>query len=95
MEKSMKVVEIREIEVSPDGVVNEILFDKAVKKNFIKYLAKKGKILYHHPPFFNVDFHGAYKIKGVEGERATKVIFKNNTKEAIDDFMQLIDLYKN
>ena len=95
MDKSMKVVEMRQVENSQEGFVNEILFDKAVKKSFIKYLGKKGRILYHHPPFFNVDFHGAYKIKGVEGEKSTKVIFSNNTKEALEDFMQLVDLYKN
>lgn len=95
MDKSMKVVEMRPVENSQEGFVREILFDKAVKKSFIKYLGKKGKMLYHHPPFFNIDFHGAYKIKGVEGEKCTKVIFRTNTQEAIDEFIELVDLYKN
>ena len=93
----MKIIAMRHLEDCFDGsFIKEIVFDEPISKDFVFYLGKVGKFQYFDTfarPFFKVIHQGHYEFKGVEGNRAIRMILKNNPEETLTAFRTLVSNY--
>jgi len=90
----MEILKIKFIEDCFDGSYKrEFLLDTNITSSFIQKLDKYGKLQYYPKfarPFFKLDVGGKYSLKGVEGNRTTRITIYISLEEAIGHFKQLL-----
>jgi hypothetical protein len=95
----MNIINIKEIEDCFDGsFIKEILFDREVTEEFIKYLGKAGELDYFPSfakPFYKVQLPGKYIVKGVQGNKTARIIlYRDNIEESQEYFRKYVSYFK-
>jgi len=87
----LTVLENRHIEDCFDGsIIKEFLLDKPMTEPFIRHLGTLGVFQYFPSfarPFFTVISENQFKIKGVEGNDNLRIIFYENNRDTLNEFV--------
>ncbi|MCX7880464.1 MAG: hypothetical protein N2517_07360 [Ignavibacteria bacterium] len=93
----MKVIQIIDIEDCLSNVKSfDLLLSDEITKNFILNLGKKGYLQYYSDfpkPFFKIRLEGICDIKGVEGSKKLRVIFRNHSYIPLNFVIELINIF--
>lgn len=95
----MKILVIKDIENCFDGTfIKEIYFTSEMDKHFIEFLCMMADSKQYFGdfgrPFFKAEYDNRFSLKGVEGEKSLRAIFKNDIEKSVQSFRDLITVYK-
>lgn len=92
----MRIIDIKHINIGDNGVViNEILFNEVIKKNFIDYLSENGHLQYHNPPVYKIKFNEHFILRGIEGTNTARIYFSGNISDNLMKIKNIIHNYQD
>lgn len=95
----MTVTKTKKLEGCIEGSnVYDLLLSETISKQFIDYIGKLGKLVYHESmekPLFVVIVRGEMTIKGVEGNKTIRVLLPDKAGSSrIDDLKSCIQNFE-